>query len=79
MKYQISATEYKNQSETKIRNPKLSELYASGLFKLKYCTTLTGLTSLGEKQNVRLLQYVNNMYITIKLTYQTTITAQFEH
>ena len=37
MKYQISATEYKN----KIYSPKLSvELYASVLFKLKYYTTL---------------------------------------
>ena len=42
MKYQISATEYKSQSETKIRSPKLSvELYASALFKLKYYITLT--------------------------------------
>ena len=42
MKYQISVTEYKNQSETRINSPKLSvELHTSALFQLKYYTTLT--------------------------------------
>ena len=42
MKYQISVTEYKNQSETRISSPKLSvELHTSALFQLKYYTTLT--------------------------------------
>ena len=42
MKYQIFATEYKNQLETRIRSPQLSdELYVSALFKLKYSTIKT--------------------------------------
>ena len=42
MKYQISETDYKYQSETRIGTPKLLvELYASVFFKLKYYTTLT--------------------------------------
>ena len=42
MKYQISATEHKNQSKTRIRSPKLPvELYASARFKLKYYTRIT--------------------------------------
>ena len=42
MKYQISVTEYKNQSETRISSPKLPvELHTSALFQLKYYTTLT--------------------------------------
>ena len=42
MKYQISGTEYKNQSKTRFRNPELSvELFASALFKLTYYATLT--------------------------------------
>ena len=77
MKYQIFATEYKNQSETRIRSPKLSdELYVSSLFKLEYYTI---------KATLICKQHVINYKITLSTLFlctpikfrKTTITRQF--